>query len=411
MNISLLYRGAILIGGQVGAQLISMVVIFVCVRFLPKSEFGMYVAASAVQAVLSIALDLQTSTALTTFGSRKDFELEKIVFACKYIRKKNYIYIVPGSILGLYFLFYRQFDISATEILLIWLIIIFTSFCQQNVAINLQVLAVVKKSDMIAMYQLYSAVLRFILVSLALWLKPTVESVLIASAVSVYIGSLLLEKNTVFLCKKIILIDMIVVDAIKKFIRPMILPTLVFAVQGNLWTMLISGSSSATILAEVGALNRFAQIFPLISTVNNPVLLPVLARAHRQGSFNRAACYFFGGAIFITCAVLLGIYFFDRLLLRLLGVHYEGLAYEFFIVMAAAAVNYLSGFIYMLLLGRSDTQFQYLSVPITIAIQVGWFLFFGINTSRDATEFIFITGVGVLFFQGCLLFRSLVKKN
>lgn len=410
-NFLVLRRGLLLLSSQIGAQVFAMAGIFLCIKFLKKDDFGLYVAITSFQSILSIIIDLQTSSALTALGPKKIHKLGDIIYICGKIRRKNLVFIFLASAIIFYFLINNQFYIEQKKIALIFLLLIFSSWFQQEIAINYQILAVVGKNELVAYYQLAHSFFRFSFILIALYFFGIVECVLFAGAVAVFWGAVFLNKRSVQFYKKANWVDFSIEKEIKNFIRPMILPTIVFAVQGNLWVMLVGGGEAPKILAEIGALSRFAQIFPIFSALNNTLILPVLAKYHLKEKSKIIIFYcLLVASAFALCVVFIS-YYFSESILKLIGASYIYLDKELLLVFSSAGATYLSGVFYMILLSRSDTNFQYLSVPVTVFFQMYWYFAFGLDSAYNVAGFMLVTSLAALIFQALLLSRSLIVNR
>lgn len=141
---------------------------------------------------------------------------------------------------------------------------------------------------------------------------------------------------------------------------------------------LLSVFSSSSSVADLGALGRFVLLFSVPAAVVNNVLQPWLARSARSSLLrNYLQVVFLGMGISVSIVVvsIAG----SSLFLDVLGSHYQGLHYEFVILMAASALNFFSSCCGVVLTARGWVGFLWLQPLLSIAATAAGCLFLDLS--------------------------------
>jgi len=193
-------------------------------------------------------------------------------------------------------------------------------------------------------------------------------------------------------------------------VRPHIVSTIYFALQGGITVFVASLFSAQETIANVSALSRFALLFAVANTVNNSVFLPLLSRRRTQ---RRLTTVYF--ALNIGFASLLtGLaYVFPQMFLFILGPQYYGLDLELSLSFLSASVAHMTGMLYIFLVSHDRAANQYLAVPATLLMQCLALSVLDISSTAGVQLFSIFGALGSLLVQ-ILLFainRPVVNRR
>jgi O-antigen/teichoic acid export membrane protein len=156
-----------------------------------------------------------------------------------------------------------------------------------------------------------------------------------------------------------------------RYLLPTLPGAVYFSIQGPLTVWLATAFGGTRNIAEVGALGRLGLVVGLFSTLSGVVFLPRLARLADDRLYRRRALQFGGFLGAIALAILAAAWLAPGPFLWLLGPRYSGLHRELLIVVGAAGLMLLDGYLVAVNMARSWTRWQGLAVLSLAAVQAG----------------------------------------
>ncbi|MDT0686060.1 lipopolysaccharide biosynthesis protein [Autumnicola psychrophila] len=150
-----------------------------------------------------------------------------------------------------------------------------------------------------------------------------------------------------------------------------------FAFKGQISIFLIGIFGTTTSLADIGALTRFSLIFMIATAIFNNIFAPDFGKTKDTSKLKRMFLLSLGGALLISSATTLFVYFFPEPFLWILGDNYHNLSHELFLTFVSASLGFILNIVYSLNLYKAWIRFTpLLEIPSDIiAIILGLFLF------------------------------------
>ncbi len=215
-----------------------------------------------------------------------------------------------------------------------------------------------------------SNAVRVALVALALWLLPrSVVFLWIGAAALLLQGSLTARAATPHLEDSD---DVSPEDRREMLVafKAQLLNGIYFALQPQITVWILTVFGTVESVAQVGALGRLAVALSLISSVFSSLALPRFARLARLATVRRWYALIMGGMTAVGVAIVAGALLFPRVILAVLGPHYQGLDRELVWVVGASAISLVSAASYLLNSSRGWIRGIWLGVPATLAAQI-----------------------------------------
>jgi O-antigen/teichoic acid export membrane protein len=183
-----------------------------------------------------------------------------------------------------------------------------------------------------------------------------------------------------------------------RYILPSLPSALYFSVQGPLVVWLAATFGGSRNIAQVGALGRLGLIVGMFSGLTGVVLLPRLARIVDDRLYWRR--YLQYGGLLLACALaLLAIALLvPGALLLVLGRQYAGLNRELVLVIAAAGLTLLGGYVLGVNFARSWNRWESLALLLLMAAQAGFVAAVPLGTTAGVLRFNLLsaaTGLGL----------------
>ena len=196
-------------------------------------------------------------------------------------------------------------------------------------------------------------------------------------------------------------------DVTRQMVRYVLpnMPSLIFfALQGQISLFLISFFGHTQSIAEVGALGRLGQIFLLLGGFNGAVIEPFMARLPKERVLRNfllimavAAC---------VSGILCSIGFFEpNLLLLLLGPRYDGLQRETGWLVLASCMGYLMSVAWIMSSARRWIYWttSFVTITLVFTTQIIFVAFFRVNSTMQVIYFAVATSAAYLV---AVLFNS-----
>ena len=136
-----------------------------------------------------------------------------------------------------------------------------------------------------------------------------------------------------------------------KMVVPLLPGQVFFALQGQITIVIASTLGGTVVLAQVGAVSRFAQGFAILAAINSYIFLPRIARA-RSDAVRRNVVLALGGTSVLLGLIVITAFSFPGLLTLLLGPRYHNLGYVAGWYILSQAILTLDGTLYTINLAR-----------------------------------------------------------
>jgi O-antigen/teichoic acid export membrane protein len=330
-----------------------------CVRMLPIPDYAKYTLVYGYLGTLTVFLDGgMANTINPIIGARiGDLQLiADVVASLRTIVMRAYLMLIPFAAAAFVYLARRQewsvpwgIELGAVLLVSLW-------FARVSSAYG-QVLLIRRDRTLYYRYQMAGYVGSLVLLGLSVWLH--VFSVLLAILLN--LGQLILIATLNYRRARSLLgVAGRSTKAIRGTILRLALPnmpaTMFYAVQGQITLLLlVLMGHSTTSVANIGALNRLAQI-PLFLSVMNPILVEPFFAKLAPEKLKRT--YLFSVVLVASLAVAMAtfVFYFPESISWLLGPKYSHLRLEIGMIFAAACIFYVSGFMFFV---NSSRRFVY----------------------------------------------------
>ena len=172
-----------------------------------------------------------------------------------------------------------------------------------------------------------------------------------------------------------------------RYLLPTLPSALYFAIQAPLVVWLSATFGATRNIAEVGALSRLGMILGLFSNLSGIVFLPRLARIAGDSAYRRRWLQF--GAVMAAAAgaAWLAAVAFPHGFLTLLGERYAGLQVELRLVVGAAGLSLVGGYLVAVNLARSWNRWQGVAVLVLALTQAALVKALPLATTRGVLTF------------------------
>lgn len=154
-----------------------------------------------------------------------------------------------------------------------------------------------------------------------------------------------------------------------RYLLPSLPSALYFSIQGPLVVWLAATFGGTRNIAEVGALGRLGLVVGIFSTLTGVVFLPRLARIADDRLYRRRALQFGGSLGALGLAMVAATWLAPRPFLWLLGPRYSGLDQELLIVVGAAGLTLVGGYVTGLNFARAWHRWETVAVCLLALAQ------------------------------------------
>jgi hypothetical protein len=198
---------------------------------------------------------------------------------------------------------------------------------------------------------------------------------------------------------------------ILRYLLPTLPSALYFSIQGPLIIWLSATFGSTGTIAEVGALGRLGLVVGLFSGLIGTVFLPRLAHVTDDRLY-RVRCLQFGALLAAVAAVLTASSAaFPGAFLLLLGPHYAGLRSELVLVVAAAGVSLLDGYLVNVNLARSWTRWQSPALVVSVAAQAALIAVLPLSSTWNVLLFNLLGSILAFVLQAAMAFTGFTRPR
>jgi O-antigen/teichoic acid export membrane protein len=169
------------------------------------------------------------------------------------------------------------------------------------------------------------------------------------------------------------------------------MPAFIFAAfQSQITLFLISIFGQTVSIAQVAALTRIAQLFLVLQTFNMVIIEPYIARLKRE---QLGPIYVRLVLLASACCVpvVLIAFHYPQAVLWILGSKYKELDGVIGWLVLASCINYVAGFVWVMNRARKWVFWSgsILEIVLLLVVQIGFILYVGVRTTREAVMFAF----------------------
>jgi O-antigen/teichoic acid export membrane protein len=198
--------------------------------------------------------------------------------------------------------------------------------------------------------------------------------------------------------------------SLRRTFAPLVMPTIFFALQSYVTTMLLVQRGTVFDLAVFGATTRFSQIYALLGAVNSAVLQPFISRMPGTEDWRKIALVtMFGVSAGVGC-IIFAAWLFSGYLVRILGTQYTDYAFLIPYGFIGSSLYFLGTVAYGILISRGETKGQWLTIPFGIAGIAGGIYLLEPRTVIELMYFEGIRSGAYLLCQCTLLVRWLYRS-
>jgi O-antigen/teichoic acid export membrane protein len=196
-----------------------------------------------------------------------------------------------------------------------------------------------------------------------------------------------------------------------KYITPAMPAIILGAFHGQIALFRISLFGGAVSIAQVAALSRLGQLFAVLMTLNIIIIEPHTARLP-EAKLRAAYLKFLGGtAVASTCLVIFS-FLEPNIFLWLLGPNYRDLRSLIGWVVLTACINYEAGLLWIMNRSRKWVFWRgtLLEIALVLVVQIGFLVFVGVRTTRNAVFFSFASSFCYLITHGYIAIYGYSKR-
>lgn len=172
-------------------------------------------------------------------------------------------------------------------------------------------------------------------------------------------------------------------EKIWKTVRSQAPSVFFYCIQGQISVVIIGLFGSTTAVANLGALGRITIFFTILSSLMANVVLPRFARCQTRVRIRKmyiqiVGCYFAATTLFSLTIILLA-----HKILSILGSKYAGLENELIYLTLGAVAAAMTGVLYSLNATKGWLEGTWITIPLTLAIQISVLPFLNLGSIRD----------------------------
>ena len=400
---------------QLVLQFLNAITGFLLVRHLTKGDYALYTIANTMQGTMGILADSGISVALSAIGgkiwqdSRRMGELVNTA-----LRTRLRLAIVVGIVVSpmLAWMLWRNGASAPYNAALIAAVLV-SLFFQLSLDVYVIVPRLHSQAERVQRGALVVTVLRLALTAafLAIFLDAllAVAIATVASAVQNFQVGRWARENAPADAP----INPDDQKEISRKIRHLLPNAIFYCLQGQLLILLISFTGRRDHVAEVGALGRLAVLFDVFGSILVSLVLPAFSRCQDPAMLKRRYLQIFCGYVLLGGAMTGFAALAPGPLLWILGHQYAGLHYELVLIVANMSLGTLAGTMWSMNAAKGWVHFQWIEIPIRLALQAGLLLVIDTSTVAGAIYFLMLSQLSPMLFNVGLTvtgFRSLRRE-
>jgi O-antigen/teichoic acid export membrane protein len=412
---SMMQKLSVLIVAQALVQALALVSGILILRSLDKGSYALYALCAGLTASFGPFADLNTSTSVATFGATMRGDPRRLhVLMCSANQIRVATILLATILLTFSFaLTSQKFSLNFSYQGLSLILMVATIMAQQGVNIayalfNSQFLShkVQISSAVFALIRLFLTIIILASIAEPIWL---IAGNAIAAMMQWFHSQVWLRKivpGAVHQAEEVQKAR----REILKFIAPLVMTTIYYALQGNLPVLLSSFFGTASKIADTSALTRFSLLFAVLGMANNMIFLPKLASETNLKRLKQHSLYVISFAIFSGAMILLCAYLFPSALLLIVGTQYSGLQTELVTALLGSYAWYLAGTLFICTSSQKATAGQQWTVLFATSTQVACFFLLGAETV-ESVLLIATCGGSSMALSQFIVYMRYIKKS
>jgi len=381
-------------------QALTLVAGFLSLRWLPIEQYARFGLAFAFQSVANQMVDCGfSSTIIALVGDRHGDPalVGSYIRSARYYRNRLFLVALPCAAI-LFFLLGRQHGWSMGNLILMFVGIAVTIWLQGSMMLQ-SVLVMKGRLNSLYIAQLTAGLTRIVLLCI-LHFTSYLDAV---SAVWVGVAAFGATTTLFRLQTRSLMVEPLLPNIqhnieCRKLATPQIPPIVFYAFQGQITIALISVFGTTRNIAEVSALGRLGQIFNLFGMFNFIFIETMMANLAAKQVAIRYMTVVAGSSI-VAVAMILASYAWPSPLVWVLGPRYSNMQSAVVLIVAAAAISYVSHAIWVMNLSRKFVAWWYTTSQIiaVIGLQAVAIPFLRLSTTRGVLILSVVAAIATLF--------------
>jgi O-antigen/teichoic acid export membrane protein len=395
--------------GQGAVQGVSLLANLYLVRTLNVDAYAQFGLAYGFQATASALMDLGfASTIVPLVGERFENRslVGRYVRAAKHLRDRTFWILSPAVAVLFLAITYKQQLLLLASILL-------SLYSSGKISYFSAPLILYRRLQSYYLPQTLSGIARLLAyVSLGTvgWLNGGVAALL--SGLNATVSAWLIGRESRSYLEWPDRNEATVEKEVVDYILPAMPAIILGAFHGQIALFLISIFGATANIAQVAALSRLGQLFAVLMTFNIVLIEPHVARLP-EIKLRTTYLKFSGGvAAASTCLVIFS-FLEPDVFLWLLGPNYRGLRDLIGWVILTACINYEAGLLWIMNRSRKWVFWRgtFLEIALVFLVQIGFLLFIGVHTTRNAVFFNFASSFCYFITHGYIAIYGHSRKT
>lgn len=400
---------------QVFIQGVGLISGLLIIRLVSPHEYALYTLAYAMLGTIASLADAGISNGVFANGARNWQSKEvlgRVLATGMDLRRKFAIATFSISLPVLFYLLIRHDAgwITATLIVLALIPAFYAMLTEDLLAIPSRL-----NQDIVALQRngILANCGRFVMLAGSLFFLPFSAIAILANGLPRIWANIKLRK----MAEKFADLDAAPDPEVRKDIMSMVkrtLPgTLYYCLAGQISIWLISIYGNTTSIAEIGALGRLSAVLSVLSSIFGALISPWFARLPNESRvLLKAFIGIFLGSLFFVIVIPGLVYVFPTQSLWVLGKDYSNLTQEVVLSAMAGCMMMMIGFIYSSSISRGWIIPPAISIPLSIAAQIGIILMLDLSTTRNVLLGAILNALwGIVMYSSYFLFRVLALRR
>lgn len=392
-------------------QMVTLATGLLFIHSLSIEEFAIYTMATSVLLTFTFATDLGSSSALMHFFHQSQLGKEpyaNMANAVLSLRRWMFLAGAPVAV-GILVMWGRANGLTAPMIALACVLVVATVWVQVQGTTRIVVLrlegdyARSYRAEVLAALARLGAATTVIALGLttSVWALATALASAFVLAWVAHDGRIPRAATSVRALQRKVL----------RYLAPSLPSAVYFAIQGQLVIWCAAWFGNLTLVANIGALGRLGLIVGALGGLSQVVFLPRLVKITDERLFVRRLVQFgailtvMAGALFTASAVA------PSAFLWLLGESYDSLSRELPLIVLAAGLSLLGGYLGAVILARSWNRLQPVALLMLIVVQALMLMWLRLDTTMGVAWFAVGSAVAGLASQLAIVTAGLMRPS
>jgi len=394
---------------QVLVQLVGFASGILIVRRLDQNDYAYFTIANTMQGTINVLADMGISIGLLSIGGRvwqDRYRFGQLITTAQHFRRRLGLLAMLVVTPILYWLLTRNGASTPYAAILIGGIL-FGLVVQFSLGILGAVPRLRSDISRIQTIDLTGAIARLIVLVICAFVFLNAGVAILVSSMAFLLQYSILHKYAAGV------IDLNAPEnaddrvAMRGFIKNQAANAVFFCLQGQITVFLISFfASSATSVAEVGALGRLTMIFAVMGQLLMNIFVPAFARCQNAAKLRWQYFGIVGSVAGFCSVVIAAAVFFPNEFLFVLGNKYSHLQRELLLMVSGTVMSVLTGALWSLNASKAWIAGAWLYIPLTLATQIALIPYTDFSDVRQVLVFNLISSVPNLLLNAVLGYRG-----